>query len=72
MAHDTETGAVLWSTDIPDGAKAGEALPEAGEETGLAASTPACDETPRPAARRRAAANAPSQPSVKPSRKATP
>ena len=33
---------------------------------------PACDETPRPAARRRAAANAPSQPSVKPSRKATP
>ena len=45
MAHDTETGAVLWSTDIPDGAKAGEALPEAGEETGLAASTPACDES---------------------------
>lgn len=33
---------------------------------------PARDETPRPAARRRAAANAPSQPSVKPSRKATP
>jgi len=45
MAHDAETGALLWSTDIPDGAKAGEALPEAGEETGLAASSPACDET---------------------------
>ncbi len=45
MAHDTDTGALLWSADIPDGAKAGEALPEAGEETGLAASTPACDES---------------------------
>ena len=45
MAHDTETGALLWRTDIPDGAKAGEALPEVGEEVGFAASTPACDET---------------------------
>jgi outer membrane protein assembly factor BamB len=44
MAHDAETGALLWSTDIPDGAKAGEALPEVGEEVGFAASTPACDE----------------------------
>ena len=44
MAHDAETGAQLWSTAIPDGAKAGEPLPETGEETGLAASTPACDE----------------------------
>ena len=45
LAHDAETGAPLWSTDIPDGAKAGEPQPEAGEEVGLAASTPACDET---------------------------
>jgi outer membrane protein assembly factor BamB len=45
MAHDTETGALLWSTVIPDGAKAGEPLPEVGEEVGFAASTPACDET---------------------------
>ena len=44
MAHDAETGALLWSTDVPDGAKNGEALPEAGEDTGLAASSPACDE----------------------------
>ena len=43
-AYDTETGAPLWSKEIPDGAPAGEALPEAGEDTGLAASTPACDE----------------------------
>lgn len=44
LAHDAETGAPLWSTDIPDGAPAGEPLPEAGEEVGLAAPTPACDE----------------------------
>lgn len=44
MAHDAETGARVWSTDIPDGAQAGEPLPEAGEDAGLAASTPACDE----------------------------
>lgn len=44
MAHDAETGALLWRKDIPDGDKAGEPLPEAGEDAGLAASTPACDE----------------------------
>lgn len=44
MAHDTETGALLWRAVIPDGAKAGEALPDVMDETGLAASTPACDE----------------------------
>lgn len=45
LAHDTETGKPLWRTDIPDGgAKAGEPLPEVGEDTGFAASTPACDE----------------------------
>lgn len=44
LAFDTETGAQVWGKDIPDGAKAGEPLPEAGEETGLGASTPACDE----------------------------
>ena len=43
-AHDAETGVLLWSKDIPDGSKAGEPLPEAGEDAGLAASTPACDE----------------------------
>ncbi len=45
MAHDAETGVLLWSTDIPDGAKGGEPLPEVGEDTGLAASSPACDES---------------------------
>jgi len=45
MAHDTETGALLWRTDVPDGAKAGTPLPEVGEDTGFAASTPACDES---------------------------
>ena len=44
MAHDAETGALLWCKDIPDGSKSGEPLPEAGEDAGLAASTPACDE----------------------------
>jgi len=43
-AHDTETGALLWRTEVPDGTKTGEPLPEAGADTGLAASTPACDE----------------------------
>ena len=45
MAHDADTGALLWKTDIPDGAKAGEPLPEVGEDTGFAASSPACDES---------------------------
>lgn len=45
MSHDAETGALLWSTEVPDGAKGSEPLPEVGEETGLAASSPACDET---------------------------
>jgi len=45
MAHDAETGALLWSKDIPDGDKSGAPLPEAGEDAGLAASSPACDET---------------------------
>ncbi len=44
-AYDTATGRLLWSTDIPDGAKGGEPLPETSEDTGLAASTPACDES---------------------------
>jgi len=44
MAHDAETGALLWSTDVPDGAQSGEPLPETGEDTGMAASSPACDE----------------------------
>ena len=44
MAYDAETGSLLWSKDIPDGSKSGEPLPEAGEDAGLAASTPACDE----------------------------
>lgn len=42
-AFNTETGAQLWETMIPDGEKAGAALPEATEDTGLAAPTPACD-----------------------------
>ncbi len=45
MAHDAETGALLWSKDIPDGAKNREPLPEVGEDTGFAASSPACDES---------------------------
>ena len=45
MAHDAETGVMLWKTDIPDGAKGNEPLPEVGEDTGFAASSPACDET---------------------------
>jgi outer membrane protein assembly factor BamB len=44
MAHDAETGALLWSRDIPDGAKQNEPLPEVGEDAGFAASSPACDE----------------------------
>ncbi|MEI7900664.1 MAG: PQQ-binding-like beta-propeller repeat protein [bacterium] len=44
MAHDAETGALLWSKDVPDGAKSGEPLPEVGEDAGFAASSPACDE----------------------------
>ncbi|HQA38903.1 MAG TPA: PQQ-binding-like beta-propeller repeat protein [Kiritimatiellia bacterium] len=45
MAYDTATGGLLWSRDVPDGAKGGEPLPETSEDTGLAASTPACDES---------------------------
>jgi outer membrane protein assembly factor BamB len=44
LAYDTETGALLWSTDVPDGAKGAHPLPEVGDEVGFAASTPACDE----------------------------
>jgi len=44
MAHDTKTGSLLWHTEIPDGDKTGAALPDVMDETGLAASTPACDE----------------------------
>lgn len=45
FAYDAETGKLLWSTDVPDGgAKAGEPLPDVGEDAGFAASTPACDE----------------------------
>ncbi len=45
MAYDTATGELLWSTDIPDGTKSGEPLPETSEDTGFAASSPACDES---------------------------
>ena len=45
MAYDTATGELLWSTDIPDGAKGGEPLPETSDDTGFAASSPACDES---------------------------
>lgn len=46
FAYDAETGKPLWSADVPDGgAKAGEPLPEMGEDAGFAASSPACDET---------------------------
>ena len=45
MAYDTATGRQLWSAAIPDGAKGSAPLPETTEETGFAASTPACDET---------------------------
>jgi outer membrane protein assembly factor BamB len=44
MAYDADTGTLLWSKDLPDGAKGAEPLPEVGEDTGLAASSPACDE----------------------------
>ncbi|MDD4102462.1 MAG: PQQ-binding-like beta-propeller repeat protein, partial [Kiritimatiellae bacterium] len=44
MAHDTESGARLWKTLIPDGEKAGAPLPDVMAETGFAASSPACDE----------------------------
>jgi len=45
LAFDAETGAPLWRTDVPDGgARAGEPLPEVGEDAGFAASSPACDE----------------------------
>lgn len=43
-AYDADTGTRLWATAVPDGAKGSAPLPEAGEDTGLAASTPACDE----------------------------
>lgn len=44
-AFDTETGAQVWQTAVPDGARGAAPLPEVGEETGFAASTPACDES---------------------------
>jgi len=45
-AYDAETGKMLWSSGVPDGgAKTGDPLPEVGEDTGFAASSPACDET---------------------------
>ncbi len=43
LAYDAADGKLLWSTDVPDGSKAAEPLPEVGEEAGFAASTPACD-----------------------------
>lgn len=45
LAYDASDGKLLWSTDVPDGSKTAEPLPEVGEETGYAASTPACDAT---------------------------
>ncbi len=44
LAYNSETGELLWQTTIPDGTKTGAPLPDVMEETGLAASTPACDE----------------------------
>lgn len=41
--YDTESGRQLWATDVPDGAAAGAKLPEVTEDTGFAASSPACD-----------------------------
>ncbi|MFA7173982.1 MAG: PQQ-binding-like beta-propeller repeat protein [Kiritimatiellia bacterium] len=41
--YDTESGRELWVTDIPDGAKGNTKLPEVTEDTGFAASSPACD-----------------------------
>ncbi len=41
--YDTESGKQLWVTDIPDGTKTGEELPQVMEDTGHAASSPACD-----------------------------
>ncbi|MDA3923593.1 MAG: PQQ-binding-like beta-propeller repeat protein [Kiritimatiellae bacterium] len=41
--YDTESGKQLWMTDIPDGTKSAEELPQVTEDTGFAASSPACD-----------------------------
>jgi len=41
--YDTASGRELWVTEIPDGAPSGERLPEVTEDTGFAASSPACD-----------------------------
>jgi outer membrane protein assembly factor BamB len=43
FCYDTESGQELWVTDIPDGTRTGEALPQVTEDTGFAASSPACD-----------------------------
>ena len=45
MAYDTISGALAWSTNIPDGAKDAAPLPQVDEIAGYAAATPACDET---------------------------
>ncbi len=41
--YDTGSGGELWVTAIPDGTPSGERLPEVTEDTGFAASSPACD-----------------------------
>jgi len=43
LCYDAQSGAELWMTVIPDGSKTGEKLPEVTEDTGFAASSPACD-----------------------------
>ncbi len=43
VAFDAVTGAEIWRRTVKDGAKAGEVLPDASEDTGLAAATAACD-----------------------------
>ncbi|MCL1921031.1 MAG: PQQ-binding-like beta-propeller repeat protein [Kiritimatiellaeota bacterium] len=43
LAYSTETGDLLWDTPVPDGEKGGGKLPEVAEDTGFAASSPACD-----------------------------
>lgn len=46
IACDTESGKLLWQTAIPDGgAKNNDPLPTVTEDTGMAASSPACDES---------------------------
>ena len=45
MAYNAETGERLWDVSIPDGETKGAPLPEPSDDTGFAASSPACDET---------------------------